>query len=227
MRLAAREPHRSGPGPRPTAAARSRQAAAVTAVAALAMLLTAACGGARPTAASVATPEPALPAPPSSPATSPPVTDVTGPTGPAVLAYRAFWDDAVYANAHAGYWNAAERASLGVGGTLFTLFSRHASDGAFEQQRLAIYRADRSGEFTKGELKLHPFVRSASPPTAPTQVRLFDCVDATTWLVHTRSTGALTDNQPGLKHALQATVVRTPAGWRVRDLVTPPGAARC
>jgi len=227
MRLAARESHCSGPGPSPTARARSHRAAAVTAGAALVMLLTAACGSARPIAASRATSAPAFPAPPSPPATSSGVTDVSGPTGPAVLAYRAFWDDAVYANAHAGYWNAAERASLGVGGTLFTLFSRHASDGAFEQQRVAIYRADRSGEFTKGELKLHPLVRSASPPTAPTQVRLFDCVDATTWLVHTRSTGALTDNQPGLKHALQATVVRTPAGWRVRDLVTPPGATRC
>jgi len=190
MRLAAREPHRSGPSPRSTAGARSPQAAAVSAVAALAMLLTAACGIAHPTAASVATPEPALPAPPSPPATSPPVTDVTGATGPAVLAYRAFWEDAVYANARAGYWNADTRTSLGSGATLYGIFSKHASGSALEQQRVSVYNADRSGHFSQGRPVLDPAVTAAVPAAAPVTVRLRDCLDDSQWLVHVRATSA-------------------------------------
>ncbi len=227
MRLAAREPHRSGSGPRSTAGARSRQAAAVSAVAALAMLLTAACGSAHPTDASVATPEPALPAPPSPPATSPPVTDVVGATGPAVLAYRAFWEDAVYANAHAGYWNADTRTSLGVGGTLYALFFKHATGSALEQQRVSVYDADRSGHFSQGRPVLQPTVTAAVPAAAPVTVRLRDCLDDSQWLVHVRATGALLDHRPGRRHPVVVTMARTSSGWKVADLVIRPLPSAC
>jgi len=223
MRLALRRPHGSRTRAVPLGGARSRQPAAAATVAALAILLSASCNNDHSTAASVATHEPALPVPPSPPAASPPVTGVTGPTEAAVLAYRAFWDDAVYANAHAGYWNAATRASLGVGGTLFNLFSRHATGSAFQQQILSIYRADKNGEFSEGRPSLHTVVLGRTS----SEIRLADCLDATKWLVHLRPSGQLKNATPGQKHPLEATVVHLAGGWHVRDLQTPSNRPTC
>lgn len=196
-----------------------------TAAAFLVCLLAAGCGNGGTTTGPTVTQTPALPAVPSVAATSAPAAG--GATAAAVAAYRGFWDDAVYANAHAGYWNATARASLGTGGSLSTLFAKHAVGGAFEQQRVAIYRADRNGDFSQGSPTLHPRVLSSSPPAVPTEVRLADCLDATNWLVHRRPGGELKDNRPGQKHPLQATVVYSTSGWRVRDLTNPPGKATC
>jgi len=150
-----------------------------TALASMACLLTASCGHSRTTTAAVVTHPTALPAVPSSPPDPTPPSAAASAIAAAVAAYRSYWDDAVYANARAGYWNDTTRASLGTGGSLYTLFAKHAVGSAFEQQRVAVYRADRNGEFTEGDLKLHPLVLDASPTTRPTEVRLTDCVDAT------------------------------------------------
>ena len=223
MRLAYRQLHASRSQPAPTGEARSRRPAAAATVAALTILLSAACISAHPTAASVTTHEPALPAPPSPPAASPLVTGGTGPTDAAVAAYRAFWDDAAYANAHAGYWNAAVRTSLGVGGSLSNLFSRHASGTAYQQQILSIYRADKNGEFSEGRPTLHPVVLD----TTSSLVRLTDCLDATKWLVHLRPSGQLKNATPGQRHPLEATVVNLASGWHVRDLKEPTSRLTC
>jgi len=192
----------------------------------LVCVLAAGCGNSAPGLVPITNRAPALPALPSQPSLPRLPGPATEATAAAVTAYRGYWDDAVYANAHAGYWNDAERASLGVGGSLFTLFSKHATGNAFEQQRIAIYRADKSGEFSEGMPMPHPIIQNSGPATTPTEVRITDCLDATTWLVHQRTSGALVDNQPGLRHALRATVVHDNAGWRVRDL-SASGTMRC
>ena len=143
------------------------------------------------------------------------------------MAYRAFWDDAVYANAHAGYWNADTRTSLGAGGTLYALFFKHATGSALEQQRVSVYNADRSGHFSEGMPVLHPTVTAAVPAAAPVTVRLRDCLDDSQWLVHVRATGALLDDRPGRRHPVDATMARTSAGWKVTDLVTRPLPSTC
>ena len=195
-----------------------------TALASLACLLTASCGHSRTTTAAVVTHPTALPAVPSSPPDPTPPSAAASAIAAAVAAYRSYWDDAVYANARAGYWNDTTRASLGTGGSLYTLFAQHAAGSAFEQQRVAVYRADRNGEFTEGDLKLHPLVLDASPTTRPTEVRLTDCVDATDWLVHVRSDGKLKNGRPGRKYQFEAKVLGNVSGWHVSDASTPPNA---
>lgn len=161
---------------------------------------------------------------PSNPPAATPPSGAASAIAAAVAAYRSYWDDAVYANARAGYWNDTTRASLGTGGSLYTLFAQHAAGSAFEQQRVAVYRADRNGEFTEGDLKLHPLVLDASPTTRPTEVRLTDCVDATDWLVHVRSDGKLKNGRPGRKYQFEAKVLHNVSGWHVSDASTPPNA---
>jgi len=195
-----------------------------TALASLACLLTASCGHSRTTTAAVVTHPTALPAVPSNPPDPTPPSAAASAIAGAVAAYRSYWDDAVYANARAGYWNDTTRASLGTGGSLYTLFAQHAVGSAFEQQRVAVYRADRNGEFTEGDLKLHPLVLDASPTTRPTEVRLTDCVDATDWLVHVRSDGKLKNDRPGHKYQFEAKVLHNVSGWHVSDASTPPNA---
>lgn len=209
-----------------TPAAGGRRRVALSAVL-LGCVLAAGCANSGPGSAPITTRAPALPALPSQIPLPPPPSPAADATAAAVTAYRGYWDDAVYANAQSGYWNAATRASLGAGGTLFDMFSRHATGTAFEQQILSVYRADRSGEFTEGELVPHPVVQSALPPTIPFEVRIADCLDARNWLVRRRPAGELKNGRPGRKHSFLATVVREGGGWRVRDLTSPSGTTTC
>ncbi len=197
-----------------------------TAFASLACLLLASCGHSRTTAA-VVTPPPALPAVPSSPPAATPPSAAASAIAAAVAAYRSYWDDAVYANARAGYWNDTTRASLGTSGSLYTLFAQHAVGSAFEQQRVSVYKADKLGHFSVGAPALHPIVLAASSSAAPMRIQLQDCLDDTHWLVHLRRTGALADNKPGGRHPLVATLTRTAEGWKVTDLVNRPGQGTC
>lgn len=198
-----------------------------TALASLACLLTASCGHSRTTTAAVLTHPTALPAVPSNPPDPTPPSAAASAIAAAVAAYRSYWDDAVYANARAGYWNDTTRASLGTGGSLFTLFAQHAVGSAFEQQRVSVYNADKVGHFSVGAPALHPIVSAAGSSAAPIRLQLQDCLDDTHWLVHLRRTGALADNKPGGRHPLIATLTRTAQGWKVTDLVNRPGQGTC
>lgn len=205
-----------------TPAAGARRRVALSAVL-LGCVLPAGCGNSGPGSVPITTRAPAPPALPSQiPLPSPP-SPAADATAAAVTAYRGYWDDAVYANAHTGYWNAATRASLGAGGTLFDMFSRHATGTAFQQQILSVYRADKNGEFSEGRPSLHTVVLGRTS----SEIRLADCLDATTWLVHLRPSGQLKNDTPGHKHPLEATVVHLADGWHVRDLQTPSSRPTC
>ncbi|WP_269859568.1 hypothetical protein [Streptomyces sp. RPT161] len=138
-------------------------------------------------------------APPVSPSSSQPVTGVED----AVAVYRAMWNDFQTAGRSAD----PEAPQLG----------NHATGAALRLLKYGLSKDRQDGVVIKGAVSLSPQVESATPATAPTQVKIVDCSDGSHWLLY-KHDGTLKNNVPGGHHENKATVQRFGTEWKVVDL---------
>ena len=140
----------------------------------------------------------------SSPAVSPSATPSLGVAEvaerDALAAYRGMWSTFV----EAAKTSDPEAADL----------PKYTSGNALKLISSALYTNRSQNRVTLGELKIDPQVTALSPPDAPTEASVLDCVNDEEWLEHKKS-GGLVNDVPGGKHRTTATVNRTSEGWKV------------
>jgi hypothetical protein len=83
---------------------------------------------------------------------------------------------------------------------------------ALLQDGLRQMRSD--DQVARGAVVAHPVVVGVSPPDAPTNVSIADCLDTTASVTYHRNGGPV-DNTPGGHRQVNATVVQTDGVWKV------------
>lgn len=138
-------------------------------------------------------------APPT--ATTPAADPAAAARQEAVTAYEGMWNDLA---------NAAQTANWRDPG-----LTVHATDSALSMMVNLLKEDDKDGAILKGKPVMNPKVTSAEPTSSPTVVRLSDCLNSQNWLLYRKSTGALWDDKPGGKRAVNAEVVQSRGAWKV------------
>jgi hypothetical protein len=95
------------------------------------------------------------------------------------------------------------------------LLTAHTVDPATGQLQRTLFTYARLGIVVKGHLGFDPKVVSLTPPSNPQFASLHDCLDGTHWLTYYAATGRLTDNRPGTRTQLDATLRLVAGQWRV------------
>lgn len=142
--------------------------------------------------------------PPASPSAPPPSsvspTVSVGAESDAVAAYRGMWNAFV----EAGKTSDPDAPAI----------RRYATGKALRLIVSALVTNREQKRVIRGDLVIDPRVTAATPPTAPTEVTVLDCVNDEKWLVY-RASGGLADDEPGGKHRTTATVTRLGGTWKV------------
>ncbi|MEV0396522.1 hypothetical protein [Polymorphospora rubra] len=121
-----------------------------------------------------------------------------------LAAYRGMWDAFV----EAGKVSDPDAAGL----------RRYASDQALRLVVSSLYTNREQGKVAQGAVVLSPEVIEITPPGAPTEATVLDCVDSTNWLEY-KASGGLWDDEPGGRHRTTATVKATDGVWRVSSFI--------
>lgn len=96
--------------------------------------------------------------------------------------------------------------------------SDHATGQALTNLQLSLATAKSAGLHFDGTPKNDPQVKQLIPPTAPTQVFLVSCLDATNW-ISCKADGSIAETGPNGKHRVEALVAASPAGWKVTRML--------
>lgn len=96
--------------------------------------------------------------------------------------------------------------------------SDHATGQALTNLQLSLASAKSAGLHFDGTPKDDPQVKELIPPTAPSQVFLVSCLDATNWISR-KADGSVADTGPNGKHRVEALVAESPAGWKVTRML--------
>jgi hypothetical protein len=146
--------------------------------------------------------------PTRSPSVTPSATASLSATGAAerdaLAAYRGMWDSFV---------EAAKTSDAD-----FPALRTYASDDALKLIVGALATNRHENKVILGDLRVDPKVTSATPPEAPADVAVLDCVNDEKWLVYNAS-GGLVNDKPGGRHQTTATVKRGSSGWKVSRFV--------
>ncbi len=122
----------------------------------------------------------------------------------ALAAYRAMWQDFVAAG-RTSDWQSPD-------------LGRHATGIALQNMSRGLYTDHQNGVVTGGEPILNPAVSSAEPAINPTKVKVTDCGDSTNFLKYDAKTGQPTDDEPGGRQLINATVeLQSDHSWKVSD----------
>lgn len=89
-----------------------------------------------------------------------------------------------------------------------------ASGEALKRLVTDLYLAREEGTIGRGQPVSRPSVVDAIPSDIPTEVRLSDCLDDSTWLEY-KTSGELRDDIPGGRHQVMVMVKDSDTGWKV------------
>jgi hypothetical protein len=121
-------------------------------------------------------------------------------------------------------WAAYVEASNN-GATAPASLTTYAADSALSTLNKGLATNHSNGVTSKGSPQISPAVAEASPPSAPTSVKILDCLDGTNWLLY-KADGQLADNVPGGRRKITAQADLRPQGWRV-TLIGIQGVGTC
>ncbi|WP_248832784.1 hypothetical protein [Frankia sp. Mgl5] len=96
--------------------------------------------------------------------------------------------------------------------------AHHASGEALSLIYKNIYLNKSDGVVSRGNPVLQPRVTSVSPPEAPDQAVIEDCVDDRDWLNY-RADGQRQDDETGGRRLTQALALEMAGAWKIDRLV--------
>lgn len=155
-------------------------------------------------AAGCATPRPAPVRSPAAPSPTPSADPGAAAEQDALAAYRGMWNAFV----EAAKTSDADAPQL----------RRYASDDALKLIVNALYTNHERGKVILGQLRIDPRITAVTPPEAPTEASVVDCVDDEDWLEY-KTSGGLFNDTPGGRHPTTATVRLGSEGWQVTRFV--------